>query len=244
MKALDGKVAIITGASRGIGRATAERLGQDGASVVVNYTQQADKAQEVVATIEASGGKAIAVQADISKLDQLRQLFQKAEDQFGGLDIVINNVGIFVYKPLAAITEEEFDRVFEVNAKGTFFALQEAARRIRDGGRIVNVSTGGTVQSGPMGSAYAGSKAAIEQFGLALAKELGGRGITVNNVLPGVTDTDGLTLPEEAKAHLIQNITLGRLGQPQDIADVIAFLVSEQGRWMTGQNIRAGGGLM
>jgi 3-oxoacyl-[acyl-carrier protein] reductase len=241
---LDGKVAIVTGASRGIGRAVAERLGRDGARVVVNYVQNAGKAQEVVEAVEASGGQAVAVQADIGRLEDVRRLFHTAEERFGGVDVVINNASVSVFKPHAEVSEEEFDQVFGLIARGTFFALQEAANRLRDGGRIVNISSGGTVTGGPGAGLYLGAKAAVEQFSLALAKELGPRGIRVNAVLPGLTDTDGMIMPPEAIEQAVDRTPMGRLGQPEDVADVVAFLVGEDGRWMTGQLVRAGGGLM
>lgn len=244
MAALTGKVALVTGAGRGIGRAIAERLGEDGASVIVNYNASENLAQEAVSAIVARGGQALALQADISKLSEVRRLFQEAEDHLGKLDILINNAGIGYLRPTAEITEEEFDRQFALNTKGTFFALQEAARRMRDGGRIVSLSTGATIAITPGFGAYAGSKAAVEQFSLALAKELGPRGITVNTVLPGIVDTGNLVFPDEVIAQLIQQTPLGRLGQPRDIADIVAFLVSDQARWMTGQTIRVGGGLI
>lgn len=241
---LTGKVALVTGASRGIGRAIALRLGRAGASVVVNYATNADKASEVVAALVNGGGQATAIQADVSRPIDVARLFEQAGDTFGGLDIVVNNAGAYLSKPLVSVTEEEFDSVFNLDTKGTFFALQEAARRVRDGGRIINISSALTVNPGPNQSVYAGSKAAVEQFGLALAKELGGRQITVNNVLVGITETEGLVIPEEAKQYLIQNTSLGRLGQPDDIAEVVGFLASPAARWMTGQNVRATGGLM
>ena len=244
MGTLDGKVAIVTGASRGIGRAVAERLGRDGAKVVVNYMQNAAKAQEVVEAVEASGSRAVAVQADIGKVEEVRRLFRTADERFGGVDAVINNASISIFKPHTEVDEEEFDRVFGLVARGTFFALQEAAKRLRDGGRIVNISSGGTVTGGPMAGLYLGAKAAVEQFSLALAKELGPRGITVNAVLPGLTDTDGMIMPPEAVEQAVSMTPLGRLGQPEDVAGVVAFLVGEDGRWMTGQLVRAGGGLM
>lgn len=244
MVALTGKVALVTGAGRGIGRAIAERLGEDGASVIVNYNASENLAQEAVSAIVARGGQALALQANISKLSEVRRLFQEAEDHLGKLDILINNAGIGYLRPTAEITEEEFDRQFALNTKGTFFALQEAARRMRDGGRIVSLSTGATIAITPGFGAYAGSKAAVEQFSLALAKELGPRGITVNTVLPGIVDTGNLVFPDEVIAQLIQQTPLGRLGQSCDIADIVAFLVSDQARWMTGQTIRVGGGLI
>ena len=155
MAKLDGKVALVTGASRGIGRAIAERLAQDGATVVVNYARNADAAQEVVSAIEATGGKATAVQADVSRVEDIRRLFRETVDRFGRLDILVNNAGTAIYKPLAEATEEEFDKTFALNARGTFFAMQEAARRMAEGGRIVSLSTGGTAAGAPSASFYA-----------------------------------------------------------------------------------------
>lgn len=245
MSSLQGKVAIVTGSSRGIGRAIAERLAQDGATVVVDYSHSADKAEEVVSTIEAAGGKAIAIQADMSQVADIRRLFQETIDRFSKIDILVNNAGTSLFKPLAETTEEEFDKQFALNARGTFFALQEAAKRLSSGGRIVNISTGGTVKGGANFAAYVGSKSAMEGFGMCLAHELGERGITVNAVLPGVTETDMNldTLPEEARQAMIAQTPLGRLGKPADIADVVAFLVSDQARWITGRNIPVDGGL-
>lgn len=245
MTSLTGKVAIVTGASRGIGRAIAERLAQDGATVVVDYSHSADKAQEVVSAIEAKGGTAIALQADMSQVAQIRSLFQETIDKFGKIDIIVNNAGTSLFKPLAETTEAEFDKQFALNAKGTFFALQEAAKHISDHGRIVNISTAGTVSGGANFAAYVGSKSAIEGFGLCLAKELGARGITVNAVLPGLTETEMSmeTLSDEARQAMVAQTSLGRLGKPEDIADVVTFLVSDRSRWITGRSIQADGGL-
>ena len=240
---LAGKVALITGSSRGIGRAIALRLGRAGASVVVNYNHSSDEAEEVVAYLQADGGQATAIQADVSELTEITRLFQQTEDFFGGIDIVVNNAGAYLSKPLVDVTEEEFDQVFKLDTKGTFFALREAARRVRDGGRIINISSGQTAIPNPNQSVYAGSKAAVEQFGQALARELGSRQITVNNVLAGVTETDSLDIPDQVKQFFLQRTPLGRLGQPDDIAEVVGFLVSSGGGWITGQNIQAGGGL-
>ena len=246
MAPLTGKIAIVTGGSRGIGRAIAERLAEDGASIVVNYAHGADKAKEVVSAIEAQGGQALAIQADISQVVEIRRLFQETIAHFGQLNILVNNaVRPGAFKPVAEVSEAEFDEQFALNTRGTFFALQEAALRMTEGGRIVNISTVGTVNSVPTGaSVYTGSKAAVEQFTMALAKELGGRGITVNTVSPGITETEGFrtNAPPEMQAQAAQMSPLGRIGKPQDIADVIAFLVSDQARWLTGQNIRASGG--
>lgn len=228
MPSLAGKIAIVTGASRGIGRAIAERLASDGASVVINYARSADEAQEVVKAIEEKGSKAIAVQANISQIADIRRLFQETVDRFGSLDILVNNAGVANYKPIAEVTEEDFDKTFALNAKGTFFCLQEAVRRMADGGRIINISTGGTAMGTPGASFYTGSKAAVEQFSKALSKEIGDRGITVNIVSPGFTDTEMLADNPQFKEMGAKMSPLGRLGQPQDIADVVAFLASEQ----------------
>jgi 3-oxoacyl-[acyl-carrier protein] reductase len=244
MSSLKRKVALVTGGSRGIGRAIAERLGRDGANVAITYAGNRDKAEAVVTTIQSNGVQAITIQSDISNIEDTRNLFGQVLNTFGQLDIVVNNVGVSVYKPTVDMTESDFDRVFNTNAKGTFFALQEAAKHLSDGGRIISLSSGATKQSIPMGGVYAASKAAIEQFSFALSKELGHRGITVNLVSPGVTETDGLIMPVDALNHLIQSTPLGRLGQPADIADVVAFLSSDDARWVNGQTIQVNGGIL
>jgi 3-oxoacyl-[acyl-carrier protein] reductase len=243
-KPLHGKTALVTGASRGIGRAIAERLARDGASVVVNYHSNIDASEHVIATIASEGGKAIAVQGDASKPEDLKRLFDTAQSEYGSLEIVVLNPGNFLMKPLIEVSEEEFDRVFSLNARGVFFGLQEAAKRISDGGSIVSLSSGATALPGAGGSVYAGSKAAAEQFTVALAKELGTRGVTVNTVSPSVTNTDGLVVPPPVIERLKSMIPLGRIGEPEDIANVVAFLVSPQGHWVNAQNIRANGGMV
>jgi 3-oxoacyl-[acyl-carrier protein] reductase len=242
MGSLKGKVAIVTGASNGIGRGIAERLAQDGATVVVNYAKSADKAKQVVAGIEAKGGKAVAMQADMSKVADVRQLVKNAVKQFGRLDILVNNAGDFLAKPLAETTEEEFDRLFALNARGPYFAMQEAAKTIADGGRIVNISTDGTHLGFSGATVYLGSKGALEQFTKGLAHELAPKGVTVNTVSPGFTETD--MMKEPFRTVGIQMSPLKRIGLPGDIADVVAFVVSEDARWLTGQNIHAGGGVV
>jgi 3-oxoacyl-[acyl-carrier protein] reductase len=241
---LDGKFAIVTGASRGIGRAIALRLAEDGASVAVNYRSNADAAEIVVTAVKDLGGEAIAIQADMGDVNQIRRLFSQTLHIFGGLDILVNNAGTAAFAPIVDIDESLFDLLFAANCKGVFFAMQEAARHLRDGGRIVNISSGITILGGPGGSAYAGTKGAVEQFTMAVAKELGARGITVNTVSPGGTETDLLdaAVSKEYQAVMAGNSAFGRLGQPDDIADVVAFLCSDGGRWITGQNIRATGG--
>ncbi len=241
---LQGKVAIITGASSGIGRGIAERLAQEGAAVIVNYGKSADKAQSVVRTIEAKGGKAVAVQADISKVVDIRRLFQDALPHFGRIDIVIANAGIFNQKPLMETSEEEYDSMFALNTKGTFFTLQEAGRHLQNGGRIIFISSGATAMSFPGAAVYKGSKSAGEQFVATLAKELGTRQITVNTVSPGFTETDMLPKDDAFRKTGMEMSPLGRLGQPDDIANVVRFLVSEEGGWITGHNLQAGGGII
>ena len=243
-KKLEGKIAIVTGASNGIGRAIAERLAQDGATVVVNYGKSADKGKVVVAGIVSRGGNAVAIQADMSQVADVRRLVQDTVTKFGRLDILVNNAGMFMYKPLVETTEEEFDRMFALNAKGSYFALQEAAKVIEEGGRVVNISTDGTHIGFAGATVYLGSKGALEQFTKGLAHELAPKGITVITVSPGFTDTAMMPADPTFRQTGEQASPLKRLGTPKDIADVVAFVVSEEARWLTGQNIHAGGGVV
>jgi len=239
---LSGKTALVTGASRGIGRAIAERLAADGAAVIVNYARTEKLAQEVVKAIEAKGGKAIAIQADVAKPAEVQRLFSAAEKAMGRLDIVVANAGVHAVKPLIENTEADYNYIFDINSRGVFFTLQEAGRRVRDGGRIVVVSTGGTKMHFANMSLYLGSKGAIEQFARSLSLELGPRNVTVNILSPGFTDTD--MLPEEYRAYGASLSPFNRVGTPQEVADVSAFLASDASRWITGQNIQAGGGVV
>jgi 3-oxoacyl-[acyl-carrier protein] reductase len=245
MASLAGKVAIVTGASRGIGRAIALRLSQEGASVVVNYARGAEQAKDVVSAIEAAGGQALAVQADVRKTAEIRDLFDRTQETYSQIDILVNNAGVILYKPLAEVTEAEFDNLFAINVKGTFFACQEAAKRMAEGGRIVNFSSSTTAMLLPTYGAYVATKGAVEQLTRSLAKELGDRQITVNVISPGPTDTELFTVGKTAEQiqRFTQMTALGRLGKVEDIADVTAFLCSEQARWITGQNIRVNGGI-
>ena len=238
------KTAIVTGASRGIGRAIALHLGEAGASVVVGYRSNVDAADVVVTAIKDLGSDALAVAVDMGDIVQVRRLFAQSLHAFGALDIVVNNAGVASFAPIVAIDENTFDLMFAVNCKGVFFSMQEAAKHLRDGGRIVNISSGVTILGSPGASAYGGTKGAVEQFTMAVAKELGSRGITVNTVSAGGTATDLLdeVVPKEYQEVMARNSAFGRLGQPEDIADVVGFLCSDAGRWITGQNIRATGG--
>jgi 3-oxoacyl-[acyl-carrier protein] reductase len=240
--ALEGKNALVTGASRGIGKAIAERLAADGASIVINYSKNKQPAQAAVDSILGRSGKATAIQADISRPSEVRRLFTEAEKKMGRLDIVVANAGVVLEKPLIESTEEDYDSVFNINTKGVFFTLQEAARRIRDGGRIVAISTGGTKMLFANLSLYLGSKGAIEQFVRSLSRELGSRNITVNVLSPGFTDTD--MLPEQYRAYGASLSPFNRVGAAKEVADVVGFLASDAARWVTGQNLQAGGGVV
>ena len=244
MNNLKGKTAIVTGSSRGIGKAIAMRLARDGANVVVTYHSSQDKAEEIVKEIKDKGVDAIALQVNVREIESVRDLFSKAVERFGKVDILVNNAaGKNVFKPTVEMTPEEYDSMFDIT-RGVYFTLQEAAKQLADGGRIISISTGGTSMATPGGGAYAGSKAAVEKFSNSLAKELGERQITVNTVAPGITDTDGMVLEQEQAEQLIAQTPLGRLGKPDDIANVIAMLVSDDAHWITGQNIRATGGIV
>jgi len=239
---LKGRTAIVTGGSRGIGRAIAEKLAERGAPVVVNYTLSSAAAGEVAQAITKAGGKAIAVQADVSKPGDVQRLFAETEKVFGKPAIVVANAGVYAQKAIAETTDEDFDNIFSVNAKGTFFTLREAARQVQDGGRIVALSTGGTKLFMPGGAAYLGSKGAVEQFVRTLAYELAQRQITVNAVSPGFTETD--MLPEKFRAYGAGMSPFKRVGTAQEVAEVVAFLAGPEAGWVTGQNVQAGGGVV
>jgi 3-oxoacyl-[acyl-carrier protein] reductase len=239
---LKGKTALVTGGSRGIGRAIGERLAADGATVVINYARNEQLAHEVVKAIFAKGGKAMGIQADVSKPAEVRRLFGEAEKAIGPLDVVIANAGVYLSKPLIENTEADYDYVFDINTRGVFFTLQEAARRVRDGGRIIATSTGGTKMMFPNAALYLGSKAAVEQFARSLSRELGPRNVTVNVLSPGFTDTD--MLPEQYREYGASLSPFNRVGTAKEVADVAAFLASDAARWVTGQNLQAGGGVV
>ncbi|MEU9759230.1 glucose 1-dehydrogenase [Streptomyces sp. NPDC047987] len=243
---LTGRNAVVTGGSRGIGRAIVERLCRDGAHVVFNYATHDEAAADVVRTVRDNGGTAHAVRVDLAVPDGPRQLMETAEEELGVLDVLVNNAALCPAPSFIADTDPAvFDRAMAVNTRPVFMTIRHAARRMRDGGRIVNVSTANTVRPGPGIAAYAASKGAVEQLTAVAAHELGARGITVNTVSPGATDTEMLRAANQPQAlETVAAMTpLGRLGDPADVADVVAFLAGPDARWITGQNLRATGGL-
>jgi 3-oxoacyl-[acyl-carrier protein] reductase len=242
----NGKVAIVTGASRGIGAAIARRLARDGFAVTVNYDRSADAASAVVRDIESANGRAIAVRADVSDPKAVVGLFDANERKFGGVDVVVSNAGVMRLAPFSEMSDADFDLMIGVNQKGTFNILREAARRVRDHGRIITMSSSITQLRSPTYGPYAATKVAQEQYANILAKELAGRMISVNAVAPGVVNTplftDGKT-PQQI-AGFTERTPHKRLGEPADIANVVAALCSADGAWINGQTVFANGGIV
>ncbi|UVD55894.1 SDR family oxidoreductase [Rhizobium sp. Pop5] len=242
----NGKVALVTGASRGIGAEIARRLAKDGFTVVVNYSGSAAQAEELAREIEQAGGKALTAKADVSDAEAVRHMFDAAETAFGGIDVLVNNAGIMMLSTLAETDDANFDRQVAVNLKGTFNTLREAAKRLRDGGRVVNFSTSVVGLKLETYGVYAATKAAVETLTAIMAKEMRGRGITVNAVAPGPVATD-LFLngkSDELVARMAKMNPMERLGTPDDIASVVAFLAGPEGGWINGQALRANGGMI
>lgn len=241
-----GKVALVTGSSRGIGAATAKRLARDGYAVTVNCEKNRELAAGVVREIEAAGGRAIWVQADVSDSAAVRRLFDATERAFGGVDVVVSNAGVMRLAPFGDMTDADFDRMVDVNQKGSFYVLREAARRVRNGGRIIALSSSITQLRSPTYGPYAATKGAQELFANVLAKELEGRLISVNALAPGVVNTTLFTNGKTAEqlAAFVARTPHRRLGEPSDIADVIAALCRAEGAWINGQTVFANGGIV
>lgn len=243
---LKGKVAIITGAGRGIGATIARRFANEGARVVVNYASSATEADALVQEINKAGGDAIAVQGDVSKKQDCVAIFDATEKAFGNPDILINNAGLILYKLLASVTEEEFDRLIAVNVKGTFLTCQLAATRLRNNGVIVNFSSSTTALALPTYATYVATKGAVEQMSHVFAKEVGSKGIRVNVVSPGpvMTDLFKTGKSEEDIKRMANLSAFNRIGEPTDISNLVTWLVSDEAAWVSGQNIRANGALI
>ncbi|WP_138755574.1 SDR family oxidoreductase [Paenibacillus sinopodophylli] len=241
---LNGKVAIVTGASRGIGRQIAIQLAQLGAKVVVNYSSNEVKAEEVVETIGQAGGEALAIRADLGKISEVEALFEKTLERYGRMDILVNNAGTMENAAIGDVSEDSFDRQFALNVKGTYFACQQAMKHMLPGGTILNFSTSVSGAMLPTYSVYAATKGAVEQLTRQLAKEFGPKDIIINCIAPGQVATE-LFLngksPELVDSFRRMN-AFGRLGEPEDIANAIELLVSDKARWITGQTIRVNGG--
>jgi 3-oxoacyl-[acyl-carrier protein] reductase len=240
------KTVLVTGASRGIGAAIAKQLAAIGMNVVINYASDEGAANEVLASITAAGGVAIAVKGDVSKSDEFARLFDQAELHFGGLDMLVNNAGQMSPMPIADVDEEKFDRLFAINVRGVLNGCKLAAKRLRDGGRIVNITTSVIGMSPPGYGPYCASKAAVEALTRSFCKEVGHRGIRVNAVAPGPTDTELLSSAntEEGMKMYASTTPLGRLGRAEDIANVVVFLATDEAGWVNGQTIRVNGGMV
>lgn len=239
-----GRAAIVSGSSRGIGAATARRLARDGFAITVNYLTNADLAAHVVRDIEAAGGRAIARQADVADPAAVRALFDAHDEAFGGVDVVISNAAIMNVAPFAQFEDGAFDRMIATNIKGSFNVLREAARRVRDGGRIVTLASTSIKAKRATHGGYAATKAAQEIFAGVLSKELAGRRISVNAIAPGPTNTSLLDVPPPLRQQAAQMTPYGRIGEPEDIANAIALLCAGDGEWINGQLVFANGGFL
>jgi 3-oxoacyl-[acyl-carrier protein] reductase len=249
MNKLTGKVAIVTGASKGIGAAVAKALAEAGAAVAVNYSGGKEGAERTVSEIKTSGGRAVAIQADVSKATDVKRLFEETKKAFGSVDVLVNNAGVFQFEPLEAISEKEFHREFDINVLGTILATQEALKYFpRNGGSVINLSSIASENPVPNSALYSATKGAIDTITMALAKELGPRNIRVNAVAPGLVDTEGnrkigFVGSSDGDALAAATPLGARFGRPEEIAPVVVFLASDDSAWLTGERITASGGL-
>lgn len=247
MAKLDGKVALVTGGSKGIGAAIAAALAAEGARVVVNYASSKAGADAVVAAIRDAGGEAIAVQADVSDADQAQALVTRAVQEFGRLDVLVNNSGVYEMGPLEQMTQDQYRRMFDINVLGVLLTTQAALDHLGEGGSVINVSSSITTIAPANSAVYTGSKGAVDAITRVLAKELGPRGIRVNAILPGMVETEGSIaagyIGSDMQTGIVAMTPLGRVGQPDDISGVAVFLASDDAGWVTGQLLSASGGL-
>ena len=247
MGKLAGKVAVVTGASKGIGAAVAKSLAAEGASVVVNYASSKAGADKVVASIHAAGGKAVAVGGDVSKAAEAKGIIDAAIKNYGKLDILVNNSGVYEFSPLTDVTEESFHRLFNVNVLGVLLTTQAAAKHLGEGASIINIGSGVSRLTPPNTAVYTGTKAAVDGITGVLARELGPRKIRVNSINPGMVETEGVQsagfLGSDFQKALVAQTSLGRIGQVNDIASVAVFLASSDSGWLTGEQLLASGGL-
>jgi 3-oxoacyl-[acyl-carrier protein] reductase len=247
MSELTGKVAIVTGASKGIGREIAKSLGAAGAAVVVNYASSKEGADRVVAEITSKGGKAIAVQGDVSKTSDVQRLFKETKKAFGSLDVLVNNAGVYKFAPIESVTEDEFHRQFNTNVLGLLLATREAVKYFgAEGGSVINIGSVASRIAPPLSSIYSATKGAVDAVTAVLAKELGPRKIRVNSINPGGVETEGVhsmgIIGSDFQKEMVEQTPLGRFGQPQDIAPIAVFLASENSGWLTGETLLASGG--
>jgi 3-oxoacyl-[acyl-carrier protein] reductase len=247
MSELTGKVAIVTGASKGIGAAIAKGLGAAGAAVAVNYASSKEGAERVVKEITANGGKAIAVQGDVSKAADVKRLFAETKKAFGAPDVLVNNAGVYAFGPLENVTEDEFHREFNTNVLGPILTTQEALKHFGpDGGSVINISSVASTSAPPNSVVYSATKGAVDSIARVLGKELGARKIRVNTIAPGGVETEGVhsagIIGSDFEKQIVAGTPLGRLGQPEDIAKVAVFLASDNAQWLTGERITASGG--
>lgn len=247
-KKLAGKVAVVTGASKGIGAAIARHLAEEGAAVVVNFASSRGDADRVVSDITGKGGRAVALQANVAKKEEIERLFAETKKAFGEVDILVNNAGVYEFTPLAEVTAEHFHRLFDLNVLGLLLTTQEAARHFNgDGGSIINISSVVSSYGVPNASVYSASKAAVDAVTKSLAKELAPRNIRVNSINPGMVETEGTTssgiTESEFRRQTVAQTPLGRIGQPRDIAPAAVFLASSDSAWVTGETLFISGGL-